>query len=388
MEFDPFAEDVAADPYPHYARLRRESPLYWSEQRHIWILTRFDDVVALTRNTADFSSSRGRDYSGSDDRMLILTDPPQHSQMRHLVSKVFTPRRVAEMEPRIQEITDELLSAALARGAFDLVADLAYPLPTMVIAEILGVPVEDRADFKRWSDDVITAASLPEQPVGGRSGHLAMTAYFERVIKERRQAPKEDLISGLVAASDAETTGLSAREVVNFCNLLLIAGNETTTNLLSNAMAALQANPAECAKVRTQPSLVPALVEEALRFDGPVQYIARMTTREVEVLGQTIERGTWVFLYLASADRDEARFPDPDRFWIERPDNDHIAFGLGPHFCLGAPLARLEAQVALRTLFQRLPGLAADPARPASRHPSSMLRGFQRMPLLMPAISS
>jgi cytochrome P450 len=315
-------------------------------------------------------------------RSLIAADPPVHGPMRSLVNRGFTPRRIAALEPRIREITRSALAAVEEKGEFDLVEDLSIPLPVAVIAEVLGVEPERHADFKRWSDCMVSAVT------GGAEGMRPETVlqvfkelseYVTRVIEERRAQPREDLISTLIRAGDGETA-LSPVEVMGFTLLLLVAGNETTTNLLGNAMLALLDHPDELARVQQDPGLVPSLVEETLRYDTPVQFVFRQATRDVELAGTQIPAGSTVMPLLASANRDDTQFPDAERFDVTRDSQGHLGFGLGIHFCLGASLARLEARVALEELLARFNAIErTDPA--VEYIDSYLVRGPRRLPL-------
>jgi cytochrome P450 len=287
---------------------------------------------------------------------LIASDPPQHEAMRGIVKRGFTPRTIAAWEPRVREIVDQRMAAARDGEAFDVVTDLAVPLPAIVIAEILGVEAERRDDFKRWSDAIITLASgsAREEPMDGARirdfGELMV--YLRATIRARRRRPGDDLVSVLV--DPRHGVALDEVDLLQFVILLLVAGNETTTNLIGNAANALLDHPAELERVARDPALVPALVEESLRFDSPVQVLLRDARCETEIAGTKIPKGAIVVPVLGSANRDERRFPEPDAFRVGRDTRGHVAFGLGIHFCLGAALARLEARVALEALVPEL----------------------------------
>ncbi len=366
------------NPYPMYARLRDAGPAVQTGGG-TWAISRYEDVVGVLKNHAVFSSAAmGFGGGAFSARTIIGTDPPEHTRLRNIVNRAFTPRMVAAMEPRIREITTELLDRIAAGEDFDLIRDLAIPLPVIVIAEILGIDPERREDFKRWSDSMVFSGALSG---GGalQTSQDEFRAYFSNVIDARRHEPRDDLISALTRAEEAET--LSPQEVMAFTILLLIAGNETTTNLIGNAMLALLDHPGEMDRVSQDLSLVPGMVEEALRYESPVQLIMRTTTQDSEIGGTLVPRGAVVIPMYASANRDERQFPEPDRFDITRRNSrDHVAFGYGPHFCLGAPLARLEAQVAFEELLGRLSSLQRLEEK-VEWLPSPLIRGPKRLPM-------
>jgi cytochrome P450 len=383
--FDPTAPSFKADPYPAYAWLRREAPAYEVQPDGWWVLSRYADVSAALRNPEVFSSAQGIGSDRDQTRMMISTDPPDHTVLRSLVNKAFTPRVVAGLEPRIRQITDGLLDTALVDGRFDLTRDLAIPLPVTVIAELLGVEPERREDFKRWSDAFIgtgsDSMSREEFQAHNDRAFAEFTAYFGGMIESRRRDRRTDLISALVGAQE-EQNALSTEDILWFCLLLLVAGNETTTNLISNSMLALTEHPAEMSRLTADPGLIPGMVEEALRYDSPVQGLFRTTTRDVTVAGTTIPADRKVLLLYASANRDAEQFPEPGRFHITRAPNNHLAFGYGIHFCLGAPLARLEARVAWESLLRRARNLRPGLDRPPVRLDNVMVRGLESFPML------
>lgn len=351
------------DPYPMYQMMRESQPVLYIEPFDIWSVFRYDDVRTVLSDHARFSSQYGQlaGNAGAGNLMgqsIITTDPPRHTKLRSLVSRAFTPRAIAALEPRIQAITDELIDRVAPTGQLDLIQDLAYPLPVIVIAEMLGIPPEDRDRFKHWSDEVVASA---DAVMGGLSSDSEraigeMMAYFREIIAHRRSNPADDLISALLAA-ELDQERLSEQDVLAFCWLLLVAGNETTTNLIGNGVRTLLEQPEELARLRENPDLLPSALEEVLRYRSPVQAMFRITATEVELSGQTIPAGSRLVAWIGSANRDPERFADADRFDITRDPNPHLAFGQGIHFCLGAPLARLEARIAVASLLQRLPDL-------------------------------
>jgi cytochrome P450 len=322
-------------------------------------------------------------------RSMLVTDPPEHTRLRGLVSQAFTPKRIRELEPRIEAIAHQLLDDALARREVDLVDALTYPLPVIVIAEMIGVPAEDRARFKAWSDALVAplgsiffAPPSPEMVAEQRRIRGELESYFVKLVEDRRRTPKDDLLTALVQA-ELEGSRLSFEELLAMLILLLVAGNETTTNLIGNAALELLAHPDALAALRADPSLVPGAVEEVLRYASPVQMDPRIATRDVEIQGRTVPAGEFVLCWLGSANRDEAVFDDPETFDVRREKNNHIAFGFGPHYCLGASVATLEAVVAVRVLLERTRSFARTDDAPLALHPSIVFRGVTRLPMVL-----
>jgi pimeloyl-[acyl-carrier protein] synthase len=391
VQFHPMDPEFVADPYPTYQRLRADDPVHHSPLG-FWVLTRYEDVVAALRDPrlakeaiAGFVAARfGRPMPAMGLSMLDR-DPPDHTRLRGLVNKAFTPRVVEVLRPHIQQIVDGLLDRVAAAGSMDLIEDFAYPLPVIVICEMLGVPVEDRERFKGWGLDIargLDALLLPvDSEVSQRNfaARHALADYFRELIAERRAAPRGDMLSALIAAEEAGDT-LSEDELLATCILLLVAGHETTVNLIGNGTLALLRHPDQLHRLRENPALIASAVEELLRYDGPVQRTTRIPNTDVTIGGRTIGKGEMVMLFIGAADRDPAQFPDPDRLDVARSDNRHIAFGWGIHFCLGAPLARVEAQIAINTLVQRLPKLALATDTPQFRE-SLTLRGLTTLPV-------
>ncbi len=398
-EFNPFAPGMLANPYPMYRALREPSPISWSPLMEVWIFTRYDDVVAVlndSRFSADRRQARNRFSEMVAQReqelgpfartqTMLSSDPPNHTRLRRLVSKAFTPRAVENLRPRIQQIVDQLLDEARGQRELELVSQLAYPLPVIVIAEMLGVPPEDRARFKQWSDAVVATLGGPFAPANvmeeARRSIEELAAYFSHFMADRRRQPRDDLISGLVAAEEQGQV-LSEDEIIAMTILLLVAGNETTAHLISNGTLALLRNPDQLQVLRDDPSLMPSAVEELLRYTGPVHGTGRVAKEDLEIGGQAVKEGQVAFLLLGAANRDPGKFPEPDRLDVRRNPSDHVAFGDGIHFCLGAPLARAEAQIAIGTVLRRFPKLELQAEEPEWGG-TFIIRGVKQLRLLV-----
>jgi len=389
--FNPLLPEFHADPYPFYRRLREKEPIHQSPMG-FWVLTRYEDCVAVLRDQRfgreEFQQMLSSVYGDDSEkpqlpRSMLFRDPPDHTRLRALVSKAFTPRMIETMRDHIQEIVDRLLDRVQDTGRMDVMEDLAYPLPVTVICEMLGVPVTDHASIRGWSADIarsLDAIGLPSDQAiveRGRTSRRALAGYFRRLVPERRARPQQDLLSGLIAAEE-QGDKLSQDEVIAMCLLLFIAGHETTVNLIGNGTLALLRHPDQMRKLQADPALIGNAVEELLRYDSPVQRTARITSIDAEVGGQPMPKGTMVITALGAANRDPAQFPDPDVLDVTRKDPRHISFGFGIHFCLGAPLARVEGQLALGTLLRRMPKLALAESNPEWRE-SSVLRGLKRL---------
>lgn len=377
------------NPYPWYQQMREQAPVRFDEQSRTWHVYRFDDVQRVISDHAVFSSEFGRMNQADDNNRplqssLIASDPPRHRQLRALITQAFTPRAVAALQPRIAQIVHEYLDRVVATGHMDVIDDLSYPLPVIVIAEMLGIPTAERDQFKRWSDAVVTFENGSGELGSGQRREVPamrqMRDYFVEKIAERRAQPKDDLISQLIAAQIAGRR-LTEEELVGFCILLLVAGNETTTNLIANAIWCLDENPEQMALLRSQPDLIGGAIEEVLRHRSPVKAMFRITKTDTTIRDQTIRAGQPVIAWLGSANRDAAQFPDPERFDIMRNVNRHIAFGHGIHYCLGAPLARLEAQIALPIMLERLPNLKRDRDVPLEPLNSPILYSVKHLPI-------
>jgi pimeloyl-[acyl-carrier protein] synthase len=387
--FNPWDENFRANPYPHYQPLFAGPPRIINLVVDMALVARYADVRAVLLDHANFSSTQlassgfeeQNNLFGQDPSMLFA-DPPVHTRLRRLVSRDFTPRRIRELEPRIREIAAQLVDTAQRKGSLDVMADVANTLPVMVIAEMLGVPPEMYQTFKDWSDKIVEADNvLPGMPMPDDI-KLAMSElrdFFSTQIEKRRARPGPDLVSALVAAHE-QSEALSAGELLALVVLLLLAGNETTTNLIGNGTLALARHPAQMALLRQKPELMPRAIDEMLRYDGPVQSTFRTAICDTNVGGTDIKAGTGVFVMVAAANRDPAQFPDPDKFDITRDPNDHLAFGEGIHFCLGSGLARVEGSIAIATMLERFPRLRlAKPEAPLKYKGSYFLRGLAHL---------
>lgn len=414
VAFDPMSSDHWSDPYPVYCALREAGPVHRSTSSGFYTVARYEDVIGVLKRPEIFSSramftvlmnggqegfpplsrdvvsflvrfplrTRMNPFRFPKARNLISEDPPTHGALRNVVNRGFTPRRIAEWEPRIRALAEMHLAPLRDGEDFDLVRDFAIPLPVTIIAEMLGVEPERKDDFKRWSDAFIEGTTGPgrARPFAREftDAVLEFMAYLRKTVRRRRRAPGDDLVSAILADSPGGSA-LTDLDAMLFVQLLLVAGNETTTNLIGNAVHVLLDHPEQLERVRRDPALVPALVEEVLRFESPIQTLFRCTTRDAEIGGTVVPKDSTVAVLIGSANRDERRFPDPDRFDVGRDTRGHLAFGFGEHFCLGAALARLEARVALELLVPEL----ARVERTASRElvDSFLVRGPKRMDL-------
>jgi pimeloyl-[acyl-carrier protein] synthase len=399
LEFNPFLPEVREDPYPLYHRLRAEDPVHRSPL-DIWVLTRHADVLALLRDPRTSRdprrSQRIEALRASTDIVAVLAaeeaapsmlfvDPPDHTRLRSLVNKAFTPAAVGRLRPRVEAIVAGLLDRVAGAGAMDVVEDLAYPLPVTVICELFGVPEADWDQFRAWSRELVRLLDpLVAEDAMERAwqARLALRGYLQEMIAERRAHPGGDLLTALIVAED-EGHQLSEAELVSMCVLLLVAGHETTVNLIANGTLALLRDPAALASLRADPRLAASAVEEFLRYDSPVQFTSRHALADLEIGGCRVRAGETVLAVLGAANRDPVQFPDPDRLDLARTPNRHVAFGGGIHFCLGAPLARMEARIAISALLARLPGLEPGP-RPPVRRDTVTLRGLASLPVTFP----
>ncbi|GAA4906091.1 cytochrome P450 [Actinomycetospora succinea] len=375
---DLLTPEAVRDPDAAAAVLRAHDPVHWSPAHRAWLVTRFDDVVAAFRNPA-LSSDRVRPVMqrrtqpadathrvlGLISEWMVVTDPPAHTRLRRLAGAAFKQQQIAAMEDRIQALVDELVDAFLADDGTDLVAGVAYPLPAIVIAEMLGAPPRDRDRFREWSDELALVAfgaggdARPDRHERALRGLEEMAGYFRELVAHRRHDPGGDMLSAMIS-DGTEQDGLSDDELVGMCALLLFAGHETTTNAIANAVRLLTADPALRDRVRDDPALVNPAVEEALRLVGPIKVLVRWVVEDHELRGHTIRQGERVYLLLCGANRDPERFADPDTVDLARERATHIAFGRGIHACIGAQLARIETRIAVGTLLRRLPGLRVE----------------------------
>jgi cytochrome P450 len=383
-----YGEEFTADPYPVYAKLRAQGPVHrvhTADIGDVWLVVGHDEVRAALADPRLVKNPRNAGWTSLEEQLigphLLSSDPPHHTRLRKLVTREFTMRRVEALAPRVQRITDELADAMMAApdGRADLVEAFAYPLPITVICELLGVPDLDRAAFRHWSNEVVA----PSSPEVERTAIEELAAYLDDLIEDKRCSPGDDLMSALIRTTAEDGDRLSQPELKGMAFLLLIAGHETTVNLVSNGVRALLAHTDQLADLRADPGLLDGAVEEMLRYDGPVETSTyRFTSVPVDIGGTLIPAHEGVLVATAAADRDPRHFDDPDRFDIRRDTRGHLAFGHGLHYCLGAPLARLEGRIAIRTLLERTATLEldTDPAR-LSWLPGLLMRGVRSLPV-------
>jgi cytochrome P450 len=406
LVWDPYDPAWVSDPYAVYRELRRSNPVH-RNALGFWVFTRHADCLAILRDRRSSSDGRNVDQSAfrefragdipaqdGPESMLaemapfLFRDPPDHTRLRGLVQKAFTPRVVEGLRPRLQEICDGLLDDALERGEVDLVADYAYPLPVQIIVEMLGVPAEDHEQFRVWSHALARGLDpdflLPPEAVQQRLGAiLSFVQYFASLIEDRRKRPGDDLLTRLIQAEE-QGDALTQGELLSTCILLLVAGHETTVNLISGGALTLMERPDQLALVRDDPAVIRSAVEEMLRFVCPVQLTGRVALEDMEIAGAPITKGEFSMLLIGSANRDPAVFADPETFDVTRSDNNHLGFGFGIHHCLGAPLARLEAQIALPTLLRRARRLERNSDALVYKE-NIVLRGLESLPVRISA---
>jgi cytochrome P450 len=387
VHFDPFAYEFHENPYPVYRALREYAPVYKNPEIGFWALSRHADVVAGFKDTERLCNSGGISLEIgelSSDLTMVLSflgmDPPRHTRMRGLVSRGFTPRRVAELEPRVRAIASAYIDRFIAKGSCDFVAEFAGRLPMDVVSEMLGVPESDRDELRAWADTVLHRdEGVRGVPPEGIKASMKLLQYFFRLVASRRKQPGGDLASALLQVEQGGDR-LDDKDIIGFCYLMIIAGNETTTKLLANALYWLERNPVARAEVSANPALIPNWIEETLRYDNSTQLMARTATRDLELHGEKILRGEKVLLLIGAANRDERVFAQPDVFDLHRDTSESLAFGRGVHFCLGAALARLEARVSLEEVTRRLPFYRID-ASGLQRVHSTNVRGFSALPI-------
>ena len=391
VTYNPLSPSVYTDPYPTYERLRDKDPVHWSPLLDSWVFSRYKHVDGILRDHKRFSndtSKRGNpshideSFDLADQPSMLFRDPPDHTRLRALVSRAFTPAVVEGLAGHIRTIADDLLDQIDDPSGFDLMETIAAPLPTIVIAELLGVPIEDRPQFQIWSRH--RARGLEpnitdhERRLVAESGQ-ELDAYFLKIIDQRRQEPQEDLISGLVAAEEAGDK-LSPAELLAMLRLLLVAGNETTTKLIGNGMLALLRNPEQLEMLRQSPDLMPSAIEELLRYDAPVQLDVRVALEDMEFDGRHVKKGQGIMVLLGSANRDPEMFSEPERLDLTRQEANHISFGRGIHHCLGASLARLEGRLTFEAIMERFGDIRMQTDRPVFRD-NIILRGLEVLPI-------
>ncbi len=388
MFFSPYDYDIHEDPYPVYQKLREQAPLYRNDELDFWALSRHADVAAAFRDHERFSSANGVSLDPSAwgrhahrTMSFLALDPPRHTRMRSLVSKGFTPRRVLDLEASIHGLTSRYLDQALAGDEFDFVADFAGLLPMDVISDLVGVPEADRAELRRLADLVVhREEGVLDVPLAGMEAALTLAGYYADLLADRRRGTGADDLTSALMNAEVDGDRLTDDEIIGFLFLMVVAGNETTTKLLANALYWGWRNPAELAKPLADQGRVPHWVDETLRYDASSQFIARTVTEDFEVHGQLVPAGARLLLLLGSANRDPRAFPDPDRYDLDRDTSALISFGAGRHYCLGANLARLEARIALAEFTRRVAAYEIDePA--AQRVHSVSVRGFAALPI-------
>jgi cytochrome P450 len=390
VTYNPLSHRVFTDPYPTYHTLRTRDPIHWSSLSSAWVVSRYHDIDTILRDHRRFSNdfenrtlSRRRQgqLNPAVDKSMLFIDPPDHTRLRSLVSKAFTPKTIEKMELRVRAIMSELLDQIPDPASFDLMQAIANPLPVIVIAELIGVPPKDRGQFKVWSNQrartLEPTITTRERDIAAEAGK-ALTAYFLGIINERRANPRDDLISALVAVEEGGDK-LTEDEMVVMLRLLLVAGNETTTNLIGNGLLALLRHPEQLQLLRRQPDLMPSAIEELLRYDAPVQTDIRTALEDMELGGKLIRKGQGVLLLIGSANRDPEVYSEPDRLDLTRHETSHIAFGRGIHQCIGAPLARLEGRIAFAMLLERFEDIHLLTDRPQFKD-HVVLRGLETLP--------
>ena len=380
------SDEIRRDPYPMYEQVRNVSPVLHDPQSGAWMVFDYESVKRVLNDQEAFSSSMFTAGRGNPE-WLIFFDPPRHTKLRALIMRAFTPKVVANLEPRIRELSNQLLDQTSGRGEMDLAGEFAIPLPMMVIAEMIGISSADWPRFRQWSESILKLSytiSGGEQAAAASAEYFAVTAemsgYVQQLIEQRRAAPKDDLLTKLVEA-EVDGERLTEKEILGFVQVLLVAGNETTTNLINNAVLCFIENRDQLTRLRAEPALLPSAIEEVLRYRSPAQWMFRATRREVDLQGQMIPAGKLVLPVIGSANRDPKQFRDSSRFDITRDPNPHIAFGHGVHFCIGAPLSRLEARIALSALLERTQDLDLASQQPWEPRKALHVLGPARLPI-------
>ncbi|AJY76921.1 cytochrome P450 [Paenibacillus beijingensis] len=368
-------------PFDILSVLRKEAPVRYDRTRNCWDVFAYGDVHRVLKDSRTFSSVRG----AAAGQNLLFMDPPKHTQLRDLVNKAFTPKAIQELAPRIQSIAEQLLDQVTGEE-MDIVSDFATPLPVIVISELLGAPKEDRAHFKRWSDILVESAEdvsdeafqkITEKRMGAMQ---ELTLYFKSILELRAKQPQDDLISALLKA-EINGEKLTERDLIGFCILLLAAGNETTTNLITNGVRIVTEQPSIHSELNLSPETIPSFIEEVLRYYPPIVAIGRIATENTEIGSQTVQAGDQIIIWVGAANWDESKFTDPDKFDLHRKPNPHLSFGFGIHFCLGAPLARLEGKIALQALLDRYNEIKLQTDQPLIPIPSSFVFGVKNYPI-------
>jgi pimeloyl-[acyl-carrier protein] synthase len=393
--------EVLANPYPLYERLRTEDPVHWDQFLHAWVVTRYADVITVlhrfsatrTPTPAQFESMGLSELSPIAQLMvkqMLFMDAPAHTRLRGLASHAFTPKKVQRLKEHIQDIVNDLIDKVIKKGAMDVIEDIAYPLPAIVTAEMLGVPTEDRDQLKAWSADFAEVLGNfqhnPERAVRVLKTIKEMTAYFQDAIKQQKKKPREGLIHSFMTA-ELNGDRLTEEEIVANCIITMVGGQETTTNLIGNGILTLLRNPDQMERLKSDYSQIPSAVEELLRYESPSQHTARLAPEDTELGGKTIRKKQAVIAVMAAGNRDPERFVDPNRLDINRQDNKHLAFGWSSHFCFGAPLARIEGQIAFETMLRRLHDLKLVP-NPLVWRENMGLRGLKSLWVTFEAIKN